>query len=385
MFAKRTNWDTAPNRLSEALQRVRARGLHVLDLTASNPTACGLAYPSETVLAALSNPLALRYEPDPYGLETARRAVSDYYSARGNSVTIHDIALTASTSEAYSYIFRMLCNAGEEVLIPAPSYPLFSFLADIQDVRVVRYPLFHDHGWHIDFHALQQAISQQTRGVIVVNPNNPTGHFVSQADVARLNKICSAHEMAIIADEVFLDFPLSDENPLSMANNSGALTFTMSGLSKISGLPQMKLAWVITSGPQDLKCQALTRLEVIADTYLSVSTPVQLATRTLLEMRGGFQSELMTRVRKNLDEVDRQIGAHSNCSRLQVEGGWYAVLRVPVTRSDEDIAVELLETKQVYVHPGRFYDFPSDGFLVVSLIVKEDEFADGIRRLLPVF
>ena len=351
----------------------------------SNPTACGLPYASNRVLAALGNPLALQYEPDPNGLETARRAVSDYYSSRRNSVAVQDIVLTASTSEAYSYIFRMLCDPGEEVLIPAPSYPLFSFLADIEDVRLVRYPLLYDHGWQIDFHALQHAITQQTRGLVVVNPNNPTGHFVSREDVAKLNKICSAHEIAIIADEVFLDFPLGGVSPVSMADNPGALTFTMSGLSKICGLPQMKLAWVITSGPQELKCQALQRLELIADTYLSVSTPVQLATPALLEMRRGFQNALMTRVQKNLAELDRQIKAYSNCTRLQLEGGWYAVLRVPATRTDEDAAVELVETKHVYVHPGRFYDFPSDGFFVVSLIVKEDEFADGIRRLLSVF
>jgi alanine-synthesizing transaminase len=367
------------------LQRLRAGGQRVLDLTASNPTMCGLPYSSEAVLAALNNPLALRYEPEPLGSETARGAVSEYYSARGDSVGIEDIVLTASTSEAYSYVFRTLCDPGEEVLIPAPSYPLFSFLADIQDVRLVRYPLFYDHGWQIDFHTLQQAITEQTRGVVVVNPNNPTGHFVSPADRDKLNEICGAYDMAIVADEVFLDFCVSKVSPLTMAGNSGALTFTMSGLSKISGLPQMKLAWVITGGPQDLKCHALERLEVIADTYLSVSTVVQLATPALLEMRRGFQKALMARIRRNLAELDRQIETHSNCSRLQVEGGWYAVLRVPATRSDEDAAVELLETKHVYVHPGRFYDFPSDGVFVVSLIAKEDEFADGIRRLLSRF
>ena len=385
MFADRTNWNLAPNRLSEMLERLRADGQQLLDLTASNPTTCAFDYDTDAVLAALSNPNALVYEPNPRGLEPARRAISGYYAARGDTVAIEDILLTASTSEAYSYIFRTLCSPADEVLIPAPSYPLFSFLADIQDVKLVRYPLIYDHGWQIDFHALQQAITPRTRGLIVVNPNNPTGHFVSRPDLAKLNEICGAHRMAIIADEVFLDFRLSDMKAVSLAANAGALTFTMSGISKISGLPQMKLAWVVISGSQDLKCRALARLELIADTYLSVSTPVQLATPAFLELRHEFQKQLLARVRQNLAELERQVAAHSSCRRLQFEGGWYAVLRVPATRSDEDLAVELLQTKQVYVHPGQFFDFPADGFLVVSLIARTQEFSEGMRRLLSLF
>jgi len=382
MFADRTNWNLAANRLSTALDKLRAAGQHVLDLTVSNPTKCGFAYDAPAVLASLCNPKVLTYEPDPRGLETARSAVASYYAARGDTVASNDIVLTASTSEAYSYVFRALCNPGDEVLIPAPSYPLFGFLADLQDVQLVRYPLLYDHGWQIDFHALQQATTPRTRGVIVVHPNNPTGHFVSQRDAAQLNEICRAHDIAIIADEVFLDFSLSEAKTASFAANAGALTFTMSGLSKISGLPQMKLAWLIINGPEDLKCQALARVEVIADTYLSVSTPVQLAARALLELRRGFQKQLMARVRRNLADLDRQVAAHSSCRRLELEGGWYAVLRVPATRSDEDLAIQLLETKQTYVHPGHFYDFPGEGFLVVSLIAPEEDFAEGIRRLL---
>jgi alanine-synthesizing transaminase len=385
MFADRTNWNMAANRLTEALERVRAGGQHVLDLTASNPTTCGFEYDADAVSLALGDRSALRYEPDPRGLQKARRAVVTYYAVRGDTVGLEDIVLTASTSEAYSYIFRALCNPGDEVLIPAPSYPLFGFLADIQDVRLVGYPLIYDHGWQIDFHALQQEITARTRGVIIVNPNNPTGHFVAEHEVIKLNEICRARELALIADEVFLDFSLSEDKKFSFVANGGALTFTMSGLSKISGLPQMKLAWVLTSGPEELKCQALARLELIADTYLSVSTPVQLATPTLLELGHRLQKQLMARVRKNVAELDRQVAAHSSCRRLELEGGWYALLRVPVTQSDEDLAIEVLQTKQVYVHPGHFYDFPGEGFLVVSLIVREDEFAEGIRRLLSVF
>jgi alanine-synthesizing transaminase len=384
MFADRTNWNLSTNRLADALARRRAGGRKVLDLIASNPTECGFRYEGSSILKALINPGALRYQPDPRGLKSARAAVQGYYAARGEEIATEDIILTTSTSEAYSFVFRLLSNPGDELLIPAPSYPLFEFLADIQDVKLVRYPLFYDHGWHIDFHALEQAITERTRGVIVVHPNNPTGHFTKPEELARLNQICSTRQMAIIADEVFLDFSL-DAAPRSFAGNCAALTFTLSGLSKISGLPQMKLAWLIVSGPQDQKREALSRLEVIADTYLSLNTPIQLAAPALLAQRHGFQLQLMARVRRNLEELDTQLAAQQSCTRLQVEGGWYAVLRVPVTRPDEELAVQLLETHGVYLHPGIFYGFSGDGFLVVSLITPEQEFAEGIRSVMLEF
>ena len=382
MFAKRTNWNLAPNRLSEALAVYRAAGKPMLDLTVSNPTECGFEYDSSAVLNALSNPAVLSYEPNPRGLESARRAVAGYYAERKDEVSIEDIFLTTSTSEAYSYVFRTLCNPGDELLIPSPSYPLFDFLADIQDVSLVRYPLLYDHGWQIDFHALEQAITPRTRGVIVVHPNNPTGHFVKSADLAKLNSICAAREMAIIADEVFLDFPLEENRPASFAANRGAPTFTLSGLSKISGLPQMKAAWLIASGPQQWKREALARLEVIADIYLSVNAPVQLAIPRFLEQRHAFQQKVISRVRGNLAELDRQLAMQEVCSGLTVEGGWCVVLRVPATRSDEDLAIELLTAQGVSVHPGHFYEFASDGYLVVSLITPERIFSEGTRRLL---
>lgn len=254
MFAKRTNWNLEPNRLSEALEAHRAAGKPLIDLTVSNPTECGLMYDTEAILEALRNPESLKYEPNAKGLESARQAVAEYYAERGAKVSVEDILLTTSTSEAYSYVFRTLCDPGDEILIPSPSYPLFDFLADIQDVKLVRYPLLYDHGWLIDFHALEQAITPRTRGVIVVHPNNPTGHFVKPAEMARLNAVCSARELAIIADEVFLDFAHAAEtHPTSFAANPAALTFTLSGLSKISGLPQMKAAWLAASGTQESK------------------------------------------------------------------------------------------------------------------------------------
>ncbi|MGZ4899411.1 MAG: pyridoxal phosphate-dependent aminotransferase [Candidatus Angelobacter sp.] len=381
MFASRTNWNLKPNRLAEALERHKSSGRRLLDLSASNPTECGFRYDAPAIMRSLCAPASLQYHPDPKGLKSARQAVSDYYAEHGERVSVDDLILTASTSEAYSFIFRLLGNPGDELLIPTPGYPLFDFLADVNDVKLIRYPLFYDHGWHIDLHALKQAITPRTRGVIVVHPNNPTGHFTKPEEIAQLNELCSANQMAIIADEVFLDFSLSAAQK-SFVANAGALTFTMSGVSKISGLPQMKFAWLAVSGPEDIKREALARLEMIADTYLSLNAPIQLAAPTLLKQRASFQQQLTVRVRKNLSELDAQLAEKQNAGRLIVEGGWYAVLRVPATRPDEDLAIELLEKLDVYLHPGHFYDFPGDGHLVVSLITPEQDFTEGLQRVL---
>jgi alanine-synthesizing transaminase len=381
MFAKRTNWNLETNRLSAALAAHRRAGKALLDLTVSNPTECGFKYDDEVFLSALRNPAALKYEPNPRGLVVARDAVEKYYAEHGVVVSKDDIFLTTGTSEAYSYGFRTLCNPGDEVLIPEPSYPLFEFLADIQDVRLVRYALVYDYGWQIDFHALEQAITPRTRAVIVVHPNNPTGHFCKSEEVRKLNEVCAAREIAIIADEVFLDFGLDEKRHPTFAGNSGALTFTMSGLSKICGLPQMKAAWLIVSGPEPLHAQALARLEVMADTYLSMNAPLQWALPTLLGQRGEFQKQLLRRVRENLAELDKQLAGQESCSRLEVEGGWNVVVRVPVALSDEELALELLAAKGVYLHPGHFYDFPPRGTVVVSLITPENEFSIGLRHL----
>jgi alanine-synthesizing transaminase len=403
MFAERTNWNLTPNRLSEALAQHLAAGKRLFDLSASNPTEVGFSYDGETILHALCDPTALTYVPDPKGLLRARQSVAEYYADRGDEVAVEDIILTASTSEAYSFVFRTLCSPGDELLVPAPSYPLFGFLADIHDVRLVHYPLVYENGWQVDFLALEQAITPRTRGVIVVNPNNPTGHFVKPEELANLNEICTARNIALIADEVFLDFAHGDfatrrdavrvprprgengKKQPSMAVNPGALTFTMSGLSKISGLPQMKAAWLVASGPAAIKKQALDRVEIIADTYLSMNAPIQLALPVLLQQRHGFQKQVLTRVRRNVGELDRQLVMRKTCSRLEIEGGWYAVVRVPVTRSDDDLAVDLLTKKGIYVHPGHFYDFAKDGHLIVSLIMPEREFAEGCRQLLSMF
>ncbi len=381
MFSLRTNWNRSTNRLSEALDQHRASGRKLLDLSASNPAACGFEYDSRAIMRALCSPASLEYHPESRGLEATRQTVAAYYAERSQEVSAEDIILTVSTSEAYSFVFRLLCNPGDEVLVPTPSYPLFEFLADIQDVKLVHYPLIYDHGWLIDFHTLERLVTPRTRSVIVVHPNNPTGHFTKAAEMEKLNDICSARGIAIIADEVFLDFSLAAAAP-GFACNYAALTFTMSGVSKISGMPQMKLAWLITSGPEELKREALARLEVIADTYLSPNAPIQHAAPVLLQQRHSFQKQLMMRVRANLAELDRQLAGQKYGNRLDVEGGWYAVLRVPAIRSDEDLALKLIEKHDVYVHPGHFYDFPGEGYIVVSLITPQDQFSTGLNRIL---
>lgn len=382
MFANRTNWNLSANRLSQALAAHRASGEPLLDLTVSNPTECGFTYDKQTILRALANPAALRYEPDPRGMRAARAAVAGYYAEHHAQVPLDDIFLSTSTSEAYSFTFQLLCDPGDEVLIPAPGYPLFDFLADLHDVKLVRYSLLYDHGWQIDFHALQNAITARSRAIVVVNPNNPTGHYIKKSELQQLNEICAARGMALIADQVFLDFSIGTPAPLSLVQNEGALTFTTSGVSKICGLPQMKTAWLVISGPAALKSEATSRLEVIADTYLSMNAPVQLALPVLLEQRREFCRQLLSRVKKNLAGLDRQVASQDACSHLVMEGGWYSVIRLPVSVDDEEFALQLLERSHTHVHPGHFYDFAARNYAVLSLITPEETFAKGVALLI---
>jgi len=384
MFADRTNWNLSPNALTEALARRRAAGKRILDLTVSNPTECGFVYDEKKIRAALSQNTSLAYEPNPRGLPSARRAVANYYRDFAAEIPIDDIFLTTSTSEAYSFAFRILCNPGDELLIPEPSYPLFDFLAEIQDVKLVRYPLIYDHGWQVDFHGLERAITSLSRGVIVVHPNNPTGQFCKRAEMAKLSELCSCQGLALIADEVFLDFGLQGETPATFVSSSQTLTFTLSGISKICGLPQMKLAWIVLSGPQELKQQASSRLEVISDTYLSLGAPTQLALPDWLETGRRFQEQALERMKSNLAELDRQLGKQLVSSRLVVEGGWCAILRVPSGATDEELSVQLLESEGVQVHPGHFYGLPERGFLVVSLLTRIEVFAEAIHKALKL-
>jgi len=381
MFARRTDWNLSTNRYSLALEQARSNGRTLLDLTASNPTTVGLQFEGERILGALQHPRALEYEPASKGVLPAREAVAAYYERRGISLSPESIILTVSTSEAYSYCFRLLCDPGDEVLVPSPSYPLFEFLADIQDVKLVPYELVYDHGWQIEFESLRRAITTRSRAIMVVHPNNPTGHFTKAWELERLNTLCGEHELALVADEVFLDYGLTSEIPLSFAANQGALTFTLSGLSKICALPQIKVAWIAASGPAGLVRTALDRLDVIADTYLSPNAPVQWAIPELLATREGIQRQLRERALRNLHELDAQLADATMTTRLELDAGWYAVLRTPATRSDEDVAIALIE-EGVLIHPGHFFDFPGAGYLVASLIAPEEDFREGMRKVL---
>jgi len=391
MFTSRTNWPLAPNRFTQAVEQHRLAGNELLDLTVSNPTNCGFAYPEEDILGALTDQRVFRYAPESKGLRGAREAVADYYRGRTGftgpcgSLDPERIVLASGTSEAYSHIFRLLCEPGDEILAPSPSYPLFEFLADLSDIRLVTYPLLYDHGWQVDLPSLRAAISPRSRAVLVVHPNNPTGSFVKPGEATVLSEICAERTLALVADEVFLDYSSGAETARTFAGNDSALTFTLSGLSKICLLPQMKLAWVVVSGPAALAETAVERLEVIADTYLSPSTPVQLAAPRFLALRHGLQKQLRQRVTANLATVDAMLRESKVLTRLDREGGWYAVLRVPATGSDEDLAVELLERCCVLVHPGHFFNFSRDGFLVLSLITPEPQFCEGVQRLWKFF
>ena len=386
MFANRTSWKLTQNSLTKAIEDARSSGKNLLDLTISNPTRAGLPFNADNLLAALSKPEALDYDPQSKGILSARKAVADYYRQEHEVFHLDPerIILTTSTSEAYSYIFRLLCNSEDEILVPTPSYPLFEFLADLHDVHVTPYPLLYDHGWQIDFPSLYKSVTHRTRAVVVVHPNNPTGSFVRGQEVASLNGFCKEYGLAIIADEVFLDYALDGAKRASFSRNIEALTFSLSGLSKISGLPQMKLSWLVAGGPPEEVDEALARLDVIADTYLSISTPVQLAALELLDERKTIQPLLLDRLRENLQELDRGLSRQKSCQRLEVEGGWYAILRVPVTQSDEERAVDLVHEANVIVHPGHFFDFASDGYLVLSLITRPEVFREGVQRTLNV-
>jgi aspartate/methionine/tyrosine aminotransferase len=385
MFSQRTNWRLSPNALSRAIDEARASGERILDLAVSNPTEAGIRPNAEVVLAALANPEAMHYDPQPRGLLGARQSVCRYYrESHEADLDPERLVLTTSTSEAYSYVFRLLCNPGDEILVPKPSYPLFEFLADLADVKLVPYPLFYDHGWQIDLDALYKAATVRSRAMILVHPNNPTGSFVSAAETAALNAFCRDRDLALIVDEVFLDYSHDGAAQRSFVANADALTFTLSGISKISALPQMKLAWVATSGPDEIVAEAGARLEIIADTFLSLNAPVQLAAPGLLDQRKKIQPILLDRLRVNLAELDLQLAGHPSCARLMVEGGWYVVLRVPALESDEELAIRLLREASVSVHPGHFYDFPNDGHLVLSLITEPADFREGVARMLQI-
>jgi len=383
MFSQRTNWKLSPNKYTQALEEMRSTGTPIIDLTVSNPTLCGFQYDAETVLAAFQNPRALTYEPEAKGLLAAREEVARYYKEDHRStIDPESLLLTTSTSEAYSYVFRLLCNPHDEILVPKPSYPLFDFLGDLQDVSLIPYSLEYAHGWFVDFHSMIRALTPRTRAVLLVHPNNPTGSYVHAEEVQRLNELSRERNLALIVDEVFLDFGFADHARNSFVANQDSLTFTLSGLSKIAALPQMKVAWVATTGPEALKKPAMDRLEIIADTYLSLNSPTQWAFPALFEQRRSLQPQIRERLLQNWAYLKSVLSRETCCELLDAEGGWYAVLRAGGDRSDEDLAIEILRKTHTLVHPGHFYDFSSDGYMVLSLITPATDFQRGISCLL---
>lgn len=381
-FSSRLHWDLRLNPLTERLRVLRGSGARILDLTESNPTKAGLDYPAQAILGALADARVLTYDPTPLGLAAAREAVAAYYAPRGHDVDPERILLTASTSEAYAYLFKLLADPGDQILAPRPSYPLFEFLAALESVHIVQYPLFYHDGWHVDFGALERTITQRSRAVVVVNPNNPTGSFLKRAELGQLAALCRARKLAIISDEVFSDygFGADPQRAGTVACLEDAPAFVLSGLSKIAALPQMKLGWMVATGGGWQ--QALERLELIADTYLSVATPVQVALPRLLELSVQVRRQISARTVRNLEFLRSRLGADSPASLLEVEGGWYATLQVPRIRGEEEWVLDLLDRDGVLVQPGFFYDFESEAFLVLSLLTDPAIFEEGVRRLL---
>jgi alanine-synthesizing transaminase len=383
MFSARTRWDLTANRLSALVAEKSAAGVRVLDLTQSNPTRAGLKAPPD-VLQALTAPGALAYEPAAFGLAAARAAVAADFARRGLAIDPERILLTASTSEAYAFLFKLLCDPGDEVLVPRPGYPLFEYLATLESVRVASYPFDHDGEWHLNLSSLEAAATPRTRAVVVVSPNNPTGAFLKRQELAALESFCAERGLALISDEVFADYAFNEDErrAASVAQDGPALAFSLGGLSKSCALPQLKLAWCAVSGPERLRREAWARLELVADTYLSVASPVQHAAPTLLARRAELQAPVRARVGGNLSTLRAHLGPASPASLLEPEGGWSAVLRVPATITEEEQVTRLLAERDVLVHPGYFFDFPHEAYLVLSLLPEPAVFDEGAQRVL---
>jgi len=382
MFSTRVPADLTPNRLTTAERAIRASGARLIDLTETNPTRVGLEYPAD-LTEALASPAGARYDPCPFGLPGAREAVAETILVAGRPIDPARVVLTASTSEAYSFLFKLLCNPGDQVLVPVPSYPLFEHLTRLDLVEIAPYALDYHGTWSIDVHALEAAATARTRAVLVVSPNNPTGSMLTRGDLSALAAFCASRGLALVGDEVFWDYPI-DPRPdtVRVLDQSDALTFSLGGLSKSAGLPQMKLGWMAAGGPPGLVDQALARLEVVCDAFLSVSAPVQHAAPALIAHGRAVRAAIAARVRRNLATLQALAAGRPSCAVLRVEGGWSAVVRVPATRTEESLVLEVLERDGVLVHPGYFFDFPHEAFVVVSLLPEPADFEEGAARLL---
>ncbi|MCX6166218.1 MAG: pyridoxal phosphate-dependent aminotransferase [Ignavibacteriae bacterium] len=386
MFSKRFDYNIEDNNLSKLLKEKKSAGVKILDLTESNPTNAGFNYNEIGILNSIAKPESMRYSPNPKGLESAREAVSQYYKEKNINVDLENIFLSSSTSEAYSFIFKLLTNPFDEVLIPRPSYPLFSFIAEMESINLKYYNLIYTENkiWEIDFDSINSQLTENTKAIILVNPNNPTGNFIKLKEINLLLRICKENNIALICDEVFMDYILEAErnNTFSFAGINYVLTFTLSGLSKICGLPQMKLSWIVISGPTKECEEATAKLEIITDTYLSVGTPVQLAANNLLIGKEFIQTQIKERIIKNYNYIKSESKRKSYLELLKTEGGWYTVLNIKKLISEEIIAFELLDKKDVYIHPGYFFDFKEEVYIVVSLLTPEEKFKEGIIRIL---
>lgn len=397
MFSRRTEWHLTVNRLTQRLGERRQAGLPLWDLTESNPTRCGFDYPSN-LLTALTDAGSFLYEPHPKGLLKARQAIAGYYAEKGVSVDVEYLLLTASTSEAYSFLFRLLMNPGDRALAPRPSYPLLDFLADLNDVQLDDYPLIYDCRWHVDLDGLARAIHSETRAIVLINPNNPTGSVITRAERDAIVDLCHRHNLCLISDEVFGDYLFpptvatptgsaqgeerNDQRVPTLAGTTDVLTFTVSGISKVLGLPQMKLAWIVVSGPVHLADDAVSRLEVISDTYLSVSTPIQHALSNWLAQRPALTGQILHRLIVNRTTLAQVISVSSTCHLLAADGGWYAVLRLPGLKDEEEFVLRLLDSDGVLVHPGYFFDFAEPGYVVISLLPPQETVQMGIGKLI---
>jgi alanine-synthesizing transaminase len=381
-FSRRLADELVPNRLARALERLRRQGAPVLDLTASNPTRAGFHYP-EDLLQPLATPAGLLYEPEPFGLAPARAAIAQDFVRRGCPVSPDRVVLTASTSEAYSLLFKLLCNPGDQVLVPQPSYPLFDHLTRLEGVEARPYALEYHGRWILDPDVVSAALTPAARAVVIVNPNNPTGSFLTRSELARLGVLAAARGIALIGDEVFFDYAFAGRpaEAISVLAQEQALAFSLGGLSKSGGLPQVKLGWMATAGPPEAVEAALARLEFIADAYLSVGTPVQHAAAALLDAGSRVREQIAARAVRNRQRLERIARRSPAIDVLEADGGWYAVLQVPALASEEELVLELLERDAVLVHPGYFFDFPREAFLVASLLPPEEVFAAACDRL----
>jgi hypothetical protein len=383
VFSSRTSWNLTTNLLTLRRQGLQEAGAKILDLTESNPTHCEFSYFTRELLAPLTEAENLNYEPSPRGLQGARQAIANYYREKNIKADPCAIFLTAGTSEAYSFLFRLLLNPGERISVPRPSYPLFDFLAGLGDVIVDKYPLRYEARWEIDLDALRHGSRPETKAIILVNPNNPTGSFLKRTEFSEIVKFAKEKELALIADEVFSNYSfMEDSNRISsLAENSEALTFTLEGISKTLGLPQMKLAWIVANGPKSILQEAIERLEIILDTYLSVSMPIQQACIQWFSRRKEIQAEISARLYENKIFLEDCLHRHPSSHCLHAEGGWYAVIRIPRTKNEEEWVLEFLEKDHVFVHPGYFFNGEGEAYIVLSLLPPPKVFREGVSRI----